>query len=690
MAPFVTRFIIIGSFFVANASVAFTQIVAPASQPLPATTATSLAAKANLTTVPQPTDENNAVLVRTSPVLLPPSRSKSPVVVQNGAPGVPVGITYYDFQTNASMSERLGYYEESGEKYVQLLWMAATDSTRVNRQPGFNDSRGSYYSFIDVTNADNPVVTIDDWKKLEAPNERAGWPSLIQFSDGRVSTPSHNNIRQGLASGNVVKFFQNGSPGDDVFFEISQVTTVADTALWPRAAVDGANNVHLIYNRSFSDGSSQLCYRRSTDEGNSWENEILFTGAAGLLPAGVTGTLPNGAGGDTYAITARGPVVVVAYADGPLRILTRKSTDYGRTWDDPQVGLRLLIDPNHTPIDSMEYTVGGVDSIIVWTDTVVAPSAQIAIAIDSAGIAHYAVGQTLTYIIQEGLKDNSSAGSRRGTIYSVSEDALLQNLGIYYYREGDSLIYTVGLAGGGSWDGKGTIVSRRAYTGASRYPQLGIDKNDNLYMVYTSVKSGDAMSMQIDTTGANANEPDTLISVDGLFGHLYVTHKPANTMVWSQPKDITPEGVNCLFGTLCDDVRDRMYIAYSANSMPGDRVTSVELPLVETTVYLYAFPTANLNTLSSVQEQGELGADVVVYPNPATDAASVSVRSVTQGRIAVSVVTMQGENMMQMTSPTSNGVWDVTIPTGQLASGSYLLVIEQNGTTSTRTLNVLR
>ena len=96
-------------------------------------------------------------------------------------------------------------------------------------------------------------------------------------------------------------------------------------------------------------------YRRSTDGGTTWEPEIFFTGASALLPQGVTGTLPNGAGGDTYAISARDNIVAVAYSDGPLRTLLRKSTDYGRTWDDQNVGLRLLFDGEHTFIDSVEY-----------------------------------------------------------------------------------------------------------------------------------------------------------------------------------------------------------------------------------------------------------------------------------------------------------------------------------------------
>lgn len=685
MGRFGTRFFIVQVCVFALATGAAVHAVAQHTVKLPKQ-AQAWAPSAGINNIIQlPTDEATPVVVRTSPIVQPRIPSKSAAMVQDDAPGVTVGTTWYDFQTNAAMPERVSLFEDGSERYLQVLWMASTDSTRVGRVPGFTNARGSYYNFVDVTDPSAPQVTIQEWQKIESSNNRAGWPSLVQFPDGNIGTPSHNAV----FNGTVVKFFANSGPGDNQFGEYSQPTVPADTALWPRAAVDGQGNVHLIYNRSLPDGSSQVAYRRSTDYGENWEAEILFTGASGLLPQGVTGTLPNGAGGDTYAITARGPNVVVAYTDSPLRILTRKSTDYGATWDNPQIGLRLLIDPQHLPIDSTEYNVGGIDSITVYTDTVIAPSSQISVILDSQGRAHYAVGQTLTYIIQNGLKDNSQAGSRRGIIYSVDDDALMVNTGIYYYVEGDTLIYNIAKASD-TWDGQGTIISRRAYTGASRYPQLGMDKDDNVYMVYGGQITGDAMPMQIDTTPGNANTaPDTLINVDGLFSHLFVMHRPANSYVWSAPKDITPAGVSCLFGTLCDNVTDQMYIAYSASSIPGDRVTSVETPSAEATIKVYAFPVADLNVPASVTDNGTLTAKVTISPNPASADARIQIESVTPGEFAVSIVTLQGVKVFEAKNPTMSNTWELQVPSKVLASGSYQVVVEQNGQSTTRTLNIV-
>ncbi|RPI65637.1 MAG: exo-alpha-sialidase, partial [Ignavibacteriae bacterium] len=391
MNPFATRVLALTSTFFIAGIVASAQMLMPTAMPVGTNASLVPSATSVNRIIEQPMVDGSSITVATSPVLRPASTPKVVAMPQEAPRGAMVGYTYYDFQTNASMARRVTYHEDGADKYVQIVWMASKDPTRdpVSRAPGFNPARGSHYNFLDVNEPDFPVAGIEDWKKMES--ERAGWPSLVQFDDGSVGTPSHTPIR----------FYRNAGVGDDQFFEFAQVTTTADSALWPRAAVDGENNIHLIYNRTLpNNGGTQVAYRRSTDGGSTWEPEILFTGQQALLPQGVTGPLPNGTGGDTYAITARGPNVVVAYTDSPLRCLTRKSTDYGRTWDDPNVGIRVIVGQNQTYIDSTEFANG--DSIRVYTDTVPSPSSHISIVLDSEGLAHYAIGQTLTYVIQTG------------------------------------------------------------------------------------------------------------------------------------------------------------------------------------------------------------------------------------------------------------------------------------------------
>ena len=681
MGQFATRIKFVLVLFAVITASTSAQLTRAVSSPLPSNDALYDAANLNVHHVPMISAENAPTVVATSPIL---ERHRTPKVValpQESPAGALAGYTWYDFQTNASMANRLTYFEDGSDKYVQFVWMASKDSTRdaTTRIPGFNSARGSHYTFFDFNDPDDPIAGIGEWNKME--DVRSGWPALVQYSDGSAGTPSHTPV----------KYFRNAGAGDDQFFEFSTVSTPADSGLWPRAAVDGQDNTHLIYNRQVAGSGSQVVYRRSTDGGSTWEPEIFFTGPSGLLPQGQTGTLPNGAGGDTYAITARGPIVAVVYSDGPLRTLVRKSTDYGATWNDPTIAsLRLLIDRNEMMIDSAVSIVNGVETMRVWSDSAVAPSAHHAIVIDGNNNIHVATGQYISYLIQSNPVSDPTA--RSGTIYSVNDDSQYQNLGIYYWQETDTVIYTVGLAGGGDWDGNGKIVSRRAYSGGSRYPSLGVDAANNVYLTYTSMKSGDVMPMRIDTTGTfDQGEPDTLIDVDGLFGHIWATHhNVGSAQFWSAPVDITPEKCNSLFASLCDNVvNDRMYIGYSVSAIPGDRVTNVETEATVANIYAMAFPLSGLAVISSVSEDDELDAQVAVYPNPANDVAHIQIQSVTTGPITVSVHTMQGETVSSTVSPAHSQEWTLGVPTNGLANGMYLIVIEQNGSKMTRTLNVL-
>jgi hypothetical protein len=383
------------------------------------------------------------------------------------------------------------------------------------------------------------------------------------------------------------------------------------------------------------------------------------------------------------------------YIDGPLRVLARRSTDYGATWDDPTVSLKLVFDPAHTYIDSTYYTNNGIDSITVYSDTVVAPSNMVDVIIDSDGLPHYVGGQILTYIIQKGVADPTVQNGRRGIIYDVDEDAMLAGTAIWYYKDGDQYIYTVGLTGDGSrdWDGQGHIVSRRAYTGPARYPQLGIDPSDNLYLAYATVKSGDFVAMDIDTTPRYvATEPDTLTNVNGLFGHIYLAYKYKNYPQWSVPTDMTPTGVNCLFPSVCDNVVDgRMYVGYSAASVPGDRVTNVELEAVPAEIYVNAFDISMFPPISDVSDEGELsGNNVVISPNPVDEFARVVLSGVTASEVSVSLVNANGTIVGKSVSPSNqNGQMELIIPTRHLASGTYLVVLEAGAVITTQTLSVV-
>ena len=613
--------------------------------------------------------ESEARPVATSPVL----RGRLPKVldaVQAELPGIEIGFTYYDFQTNGAMPNRLAYSADGPDKYVQMLWMVSKDSTRdvTSRIPGFaGNFRGTHYNFIDVGDPDSPERGVDDWDKVE--DTRSGWPSIVQYKDGLIGTPSHPPIR----------FFGNSGVGDQPL-QFAEITDASQLCLWPRAAADGDGNTHLIYNHNVGSDqapSNQIAYRRSTDGGYSWSEETQFTGSSAP-----EGNLPVGLGGDTYAVTARGKKVVIAYTDNSLRLLSRTSTDGGETW--PSELARVIFAPNYTDVDSSENEWGTFE---VRSDTVPTPNGHIDVIIDSEGTTHYVVGVLPSHVVR---KDTN--GTRQGTIFMLNGRANLRTSGLGHIKEGDNVIRFMAPPAGGEWDGNGYPMNLRFFDNASRWPQLGLDAQNNLYCTYGSFKNGDTKLMSADTTGGNQQtEPDTLSDVNALNGHIWITYLKAGESEWSTPYDLTPEGTNCQYPSLCDDVvNGRLFIAYSASPNPGDRVTNVETPADAAKIMFVAVDASKLGAPVSVDEEVELDADVTIAPNPAQGAATVRVTSASSGTMTVTVLSSIGERVMSSVSSGAVGSWDVVIPTDGMSAGLYNVIVEQAGRRTVRALSVVR
>ena len=220
---------------------------------------------------------------------------------------------------------------------------------------------------------------------------------------------------------------------------------------------------------------------------------------------------------------------------------------------------------------------------------------------------------------------------------------------------------------------------------------MAFDKDDNVYLAYTSVVSGDWMEMEIDTTPRfESNEPDTLTTVNGLFGHIYMTHKLNGGTRWSAPVNITPNEINSLFSSIAGDVRnERIYMAYNASPMPGDHVYHVELPDFAADVMFVAVPTSELNPLTSVDEQQKVEAEISVFPNPADDIVNIQIAAQQTGTLRLTVLNATGEEIASSVSPDGAGNWNAGIPTAGLASGVYVVLIEQNGRSTSRVVSVL-
>lgn len=89
--------------------------------------------------------------------------------------------------------------------------------------------------------------------------------------------------------------------------------------------------------------------------------------------------------------------------------------------------------------------------------------------------------------------------------------------------------------------------------------------------------------------------------------------------------------------------------------------------------------TTGVNELSLISELG-------VYPNPATDKATLSFTTVEATELNVHVLDMSGRSLFNTTFNTTAGVQSLNIPTANLQSGAYIILVDDGSSISTQKL----
>ncbi len=158
------------------------------------------------------------------------------------------------------------------------------------------------------------------------------------------------DLRNGFINGNTEIYYKRSTDGGASWEQDTRLTNDTSISTFSSVSVSGST-VHFTWS-DFRDGNSEIYYKRSTNDGISWEADTRLTNNPGFSSW-------NNA-------TASGPVVHVTWRedrDGNQEIYYKRSTDRGINWE-PDVRLTN----NNTISDRPFIAAWGPNVHIVWKD----------------------------------------------------------------------------------------------------------------------------------------------------------------------------------------------------------------------------------------------------------------------------------------------------------------------------------
>ena len=600
-------------------------------------------------------------------------------------PGSQAGWTYYDLQTNASMANRIIHSNDGGTDYFQILWMA-DDAGKATTWA----NRGTFYEAIDATNI-NALASSQIWAKVDAPY-RTGWPSIISIGDNKIATAVHD---PGESKEKLV-YDYNDAFGSSPFK--TNVISAIRKMMWPRTAIDNKGIIHVVFtfnDTSDHDRSAQIGYVRSEDKGATWSTPIILTGPIADYPTtDENGFQINGNGADSYAITAKNGRVVIIYYTRNNWVIMREIND-GGALTQPK-GVMTF---RHTKFNQLQDLGGGM--IKFASDTTVLPGQCLDLIIDNDNKCHFVASAFVNYIIGEAKLNGDGTITRTDPKDPNYRDTTWGYPSSYYgllhvKESGDSVRIFGNPIGTGVYQPNTTdkyLWSEYA-NGYTQWPQLGVDKDNNIYCVYTGIQSGDTKSVRFGITG-NPNFP--IADYNALCGHTYVTMKPANETSFKPGKNLTPAGVDCSFATLCDEVptfggQPYLVIAYQADNAPGNRVNNAAITQDDekTLVMMAAIPASKIDEVG-VEETITPKSSIVVSPNPISDLGKIIITNENYAsNMEIAVYDLLGNKLVSLHNGSlDKGTYNFNIYSSGLNSGVYYISMASKGEKISKIINVI-
>ena len=391
---------------------------------------------------------------------------------------------------------------------------------------------------------------------------RTGWPNVQYTATGKEITVAHDPQNNEL----VMEARPVAGTGS---WKETILTNLKPMEIWPRMATGGSNGetIHLIALTSptvfggvpYKGMDGALLYSRSTDGGITWDNPKQ-------LPGMDVASFPDGIGGDAYSIDSKGDIVSIVVSETGQSIYMWKSVDNGVTWTkknifDNGVGVFKTDDPKISPNDTIPTGDGGSTVIIDNNDMIHVVFGRIRILDDNKTDGAYSV--FLNWYAALGYWNENMPTGESG------------NVGGWLNTDGTAG-YNITSFNAPRYGNNANIVS---------HPHLGIDANNGLYLIFTSLTEYNDGS--------------------DYYRHTYGCYSKDGGCTWSMPVDLTPGTIHgglhdfdeCVFGSIAKTVDNNIYFIYQNDFTPGNSLANdPPSPLGDNNIIFVTVPVTDLDT----------------------------------------------------------------------------------------------
>jgi len=196
--------------------------------------------------------ENHVILTGNEPLPNVPVVPSDPNLTTD-SPGIVVGSTQYDYQTNGSSGHRMVLDSQGGRHFV---WMKGSGGTYPPAQ------RSVYFNYED---SQGNWLVPEDGQNISQVNGD-GYTQISKTTDDRAGVAYHS------ASSNFVIYAADNFPGMGIFSYFDPPDMLGLRCYWPYLTIDRSDRVHIVSceNNPTLGGPQTLGYTRSTDGGTTW------------------------------------------------------------------------------------------------------------------------------------------------------------------------------------------------------------------------------------------------------------------------------------------------------------------------------------------------------------------------------------------------------------------------------------